>query len=505
LITNDDDQRKQNEQLIKILQRNSLLYTPVQKPASNRSGNVTGNECRCTRSMENFVETALKQFRRRKHLQDYRFVILFFLSASLIQYSSLHTKWRKLDERLEIINYDDTNGVFRNDEQKTENEERSIDHLATRTDMGAYDKKRIENNTDFGNVVDSSNFVQINGNESFLWQGAQSRLCTHIKKKRKQLKSQKNLHLNLVIKCGDIDERNQHGNFMIGFYAMKLAAIAFQADFTFRCLESERKDYILWWLQSQKTDATSISTAWTAAPDNEGIHYLVNNTLYTPSQPTPDVACRGMGHVALHYTSEYVRKDMRAMAVKLLPSMKSKGMIIDEVAIHLRCGDIISKNMSPKDKNYGLVQFQAYRKRIPSSIKSIGIVTAPFSEKNRRKQDLGSGHMCRALVLELVDYLESSFPKVKVRVRNNPNETIPEVVSRLILAKYNFCVRSTFCLLPSIASYGTSYVQKGGTAYFVDDVSKVYDNIEMMDEPFLFTRDIRERGFNSTLKWLTES
>jgi hypothetical protein len=48
-------------------------------------------------------------------------------------------------------------------------------------------------------------------------------------------------------------------------------------------------------------------------------------------------------------------------------------------------------------------------------------------------------------------------------------------------------------------------VQKGGVAYFVDDVSKVYDDIEVMDEPFLLTRDIKERGVNSTIKWLTES
>ena len=184
--------------------------------------------------------------------------------------------------------------------------------------------------------------------------------------------------------------------------------------------------------------------------------------------------------------------------------MESKGMTIDEVAIHLRCGDIISGNLSPKDKNYGLVQFQAYRKNIPVTVKSIGIVTAPFSEENRRKQDHGSGEMCRTLVFELVDYLESHFPKAKVRVRNDPNESIPEVVSRLITAEHNFCVRSTFCLLPSIASYGTSYVQKGGTAYFMDDVSKVYDDIVMMDEPFLLNREIREGGFNFTLKWLTE-
>ena len=102
-------------------------------------------------------------------------------------------------------------------------------------------------------------------------------------------------------------------------------------------------------------------------------------TLYTSIPTIPEVACRRMGHAALHYTSEYVGKDMRVMAVELLPSMKSKGMIIDEVVIHLRCRDIINKNMPPKDKNYRLLQFQVDRKRIPPLIKSIGIVTAPFS------------------------------------------------------------------------------------------------------------------------------
>ena len=295
---------------------------------------------------------------------------------------------------------------------------------------------------------------------------------------------------------------------MIGFYAMKVAAMAFQSDFSFRCIEKERKDYMLWWMQSKNTIPATESTPkikWTATPHNKGSDYLVNNDLYTPSQPTTDVACKGMGKVALHYASEYVRKEMRAMADELLPSMESKGMTIDEVAIHLRCGDIISKKMSSKDKNYGLVQFQAYRKNIPPSVESIGIVTAPFSDESRRKQDVGSGEICRTLVYELVDYLESHFPKAEVRVRNSPNESIPEVVSRLILAKHNFCIRSTFCLLPSVASYGMSYVQKGGIAYFIEDISKVYDDVVSMDEPFLLSREIRERDFNSTLKWLTES
>ena len=480
--------------------------------------------------MKNIGEVVVEHVQRTKSLQYYRVVLLFSLSVSLIRYASLHAKWMKVDERVEITISGKPEDIFRSKIEKTEGEENIVEQVATKIHTEIDVKKKREstdgsslyynnsNVTNNGNFVDYTNIVKIEGNESFLWQGAQSRLCTHIKKKRKKQKSQKNLHLFLVTRCGAIDERNQHGNFMLGLYAMKLAAMAFRADFTFRCTEIERKDYLLWWLQSKQigdiapspsslsststSTSTSILSTTSRTEDN---HYSVNYSLYDPPQPTPDVACRGMGHVALHYTSEYVRKDMRAMAKELSSSMNSKGIIVDEVAIHLRCGDIISKNISPKDKNYGLVKFQAYRKRIPSTIKSIGIVTAPFAEKNRRKQDHGSGTICQTLVLRLVDYLQTHFPNTEVRVRNDPNESIPEVVSRLILAKYNFCVRSTFCLLPTIASYGTSYVQKGGAAYFFDDVSKVYDNIHLMDEPFLFARDIRERGFNSTLLWLTES
>jgi hypothetical protein len=369
-----------------------------------------------------------------------------------------------------------------------------------------------------------TNIVNIEDNESFLWRGAQSRLCTHIKKekKRKMIASNKSvvkeIQLVLVIPCRKYHERHQHGNFMLGFYAMKLAAVAYQVDFVFRCDEEEEegKQYLLWWLQSKEVGEERISsfssplstlyTTGTNMTNIENYDYSVNHNLYNPPQPTTDVACRGMGHVALHYTSEYAVKDLRRMAMELLPSMHNKGMIIDEVAIHLRCGDILNpKSISPNDKNYGLIQFQAYRKRIPSTVTSIGIVTAPFEDENRRKQDHGSGLLCQTLVQQLVDYLHTHFPNTTINVRNDPSESIPEVVSRLILAKHNFCVRSTFCLFPSIASYGTSHVQSGGTAYFFDEISKVYNNINLMDEPFLVTHDIKDRGFNSTLQWLTES
>jgi len=344
-------------------------------------------------------------------------------------------------------------------------------------------------------AVDSEDVVVIRGDEAFLWKGAQSRLCKHIKEARKEQKSQKTLRLYLQVPCGIIDQQNTHGNIVIGLYGMKLAAIAFGAEFTFRCEERERKESLLWWLQS-KTDPSETDT---------NRLFVNNNALYDPPLPTTDLACRGFGRAPLHYTSEYVRHDFRAMATELAPSMNSKGIVIDEVAIHFRCGDTLSDSMSPEDTNYGLVQFQAYRKRIPPSADSIGIVTAPFSDTDRRKQDWGSGEMCRTLVSELVDYLRLHFPEARVRIRNDPSETIPEVMTRLILAKHNFCVRSSFCALPSMASYGTSYVQKRGTSCFVEDASGFYEDLQLMDEPFLLTREIHERGFNSTLRWLTES
>ena len=76
------------------------------------------------------------------------------------------------------------------------------------------------------------------------------------------------------------------------------------------------------------------------------------------------------------------------------------------------------------------------------------------------------------------------------------------VLSRLILAQYTFCARSTFCLFPAMASYGESFVQEGGVAYIFDRIVDAYDNIHLMDEPFLRSYEINKRGINHTMKWL---
>jgi hypothetical protein len=209
---------------------------------------------------------------------------------------------------------------------------------------------------------------------------------------------------------------------------------------------------------------------------------------------------KGVGKAALHYTSEIVRRDLRAMATTLAPSFGSSGL--DEVAIHFRCGDILSRNIPRSDNNYGLLQFRSYRKRIPENVTTIGIVTAPLSSAESRSQDRDYAPMCQVIVDRFLHYLMQHFPNATVTVRNDPNESIPQVMSRLILADYTFCVRSTFCLFPAIASYGSSFVLAGGVAYFFDPMVQVYDNIHLMEEDFLKSAEINEKGFQFTLEWL---
>ena len=464
--------------------------------------------------MGNREETSAHQSRERKLRPEFTVLVLLFISVSSILWI------QNLDRQLKIATFDSSHGILRNNtgvairmetvaRNETSAPQPSSSFVGTDNTTLHYEKA-------FDEEEISIHHIQIKGDEAFMWQGAQSRLCKHIKRERKELKKTKKkyrLQLNLFTRCEAIHKRHQHGNFMFGVYAMKIAAMAYAADFSFRCIESEAQDNLFWWLQSGGPTAAAATriesgsrsvSERTTKSDIQASQYLINNTLYNPSRPTSDLACRGMGKVALNYASEYVRRDMRAMAMELLPSMERKGMTIDEVVIHLRCGDIISKRVPATDNNYGLLQFQAYRKNIPPTAKSIGIVTAPFSEKDRRQQDHGSGRVCKTLVLELVDYLKSHFPNAKVRVRNDAKESIPEVVSRLILAQHNFCVRSTFCLLPSIASFGTTFIQQGGAAYFMDDVSEVYDDVQLINEPFLLAHEIEKKGFNATLQWLTE-
>jgi hypothetical protein len=195
--------------------------------------------------------------------------------------------------------------------------------------------------------------------------------------------------------------------------------------------------------------------------------------------------------------------------------------------------------------NYGFVPFSVYRSVLADMIldetttatsTTIGIITAPFDPHHLRRQDAQHATKCQILVETLRDYLESHFPGTsKVSIRNDPSETIPMVLSRLILAdQVSICIRSTFCVFPTLASFAKKRVfLEGGVSYFVSSSSistsknnhqnqrsgesappnedYYYGNeLHLLDSkqtPYLYSHDIQTLGWNASLEWLltTES
>jgi hypothetical protein len=374
----------------------------------------------------------------------------------------------------------------------------------------------VDAKTVIGNTDGEVKKLIIAKNEAFLRNGAQGRLCKHIERTKKEVRkvhssngTQQNIELYAEYSCQKIHEMNRHGNFILGYYGMKLAALAFEYEFEFACSDKPTNvssDYLLWWLQTDRQKRTKYNDYYDK--------YQINRTLFNPPVPPRKLACSGMGKASLQYTGEYARRDLRNMAIALQPSFQAttknnNGMetisTLDEASIHFRCGDVLSSHIPANDKNYGLLQFQAYKKYIPSHVKTIGIVTAPFSVETSRNEDRKYTAKCRKVVERLVSYLQESFPNTTINIRNDPTESIPMVMSRLILSKYTFCVRSTFCLFPAVATFGTSYVQQDGVAYFLNEISQVYDNIRLMKEPFLSSAEINERGLEETVDWLLSS
>jgi hypothetical protein len=337
------------------------------------------------------------------------------------------------------------------------------------------------------------------GVEHYFWRGRQNRLVKLVKQvqRTQQDANDTTILLNLTIRCKRLYDELQlgTGNLVLGFYAMRLAAVTAGVDYTFQCIQSaealeqaKRQGSILSWLQG-----------YYAAPSNR-------NTFspYDPPLPTLNEAARGMGRIPLYYMSEAIRFDLRNMALQMVGPRNNTGRIlnttmmdntplypnvdIDDVAIHFRCGDIMRGFNSDA---YGIVAFDSYRRYISPSTKTIGIVTASFQESSLRSRDQGTTHVCHVLVNALVEYLHYSFPDATITIRNDgPDETLAMAFARLVMANQTFCSPSTFSIFPAIASFGTSYIQQSNLTYFVAPIVQHYHDVKYMDGPLLSAIDI---------------
>lgn len=279
----------------------------------------------------------------------------------------------------------------------------------------------------------------------------------------------------------------------------------------------------------------------------------VNRVSYDPVLPTLKLACKGMGTAPLHYISDKAREDLRRMSLQLLQSKLKQPSLMrnvmtsinldetkqsvlsstttttspsplilstfppelrpllvnskvqwDEVAIHFRCGDILS-NFGSQDTNYGFIKYSAYRTRIHPNVTSIGIITAPFDNPTKLRWEDAAYHKgCQRIVTDFASYLNENFNNATITIRNDPNEGIPIVYSRMVLAQQTFCIRSTFCLFPALASFGQSYFQDGGVAYFIPPTEKVYDNVHLMNASHITSQRIAKLGIDGTISWLRD-
>ena len=153
---------------------------------------------------------------------------------------------------------------------------------------------------------------------------------------------------------------------------------------------------------------------------------------------------------------------------------------VDDAILHFRCGDLVLI----KTKKYGFIKFDTYARPL-SNPRSIGIVTQPFeASKNSRAKDGKSNKKCKLLVGALVDYLQQQFPTTKIRVYNDPDETLALTYARMIMAKQVVAGVSSFGLFPGLTTFGTAHLLP--QLHLHPDLPSLDSRVEILDkEPFL--------------------
>jgi hypothetical protein len=185
-----------------------------------------------------------------------------------------------------------------------------------------------------------------------------------------------------------------------------------------------------------------------------------------------------------------IRSDLRALSQKVVSSAPWLANDLDEATIHLRTGDIARQD----NVLYGMVPFQLYTKLLPRTVKTIGIVTAPFQQA-RPAWGYGDADLNEAVVTAARDYIQKEFPNATVSIRNDDvNETMAMTYVRMVSANWSFCCPSTFCLFPALANIGESYILQsplfGGSPSWIDKVTESFQNIHYVNEPYVLSQKL---------------
>ena len=167
--------------------------------------------------------------------------------------------------------------------------------------------------------------------------------------------------------------------------------------------------------------------------------------------------CRWTGKFLWWELSPSIRKRIAASFVELRQQALTRAGAkpIDDVAIHLRCGDILRTPST----GYGFLPFSAYLTMVPRWATSVGIVTHTTQNMGeevgywKANKDDGTVHTtaaCSVLVHSLKEYLDQKFPKKRVTVHGRESEE--QSMARISSAKVAICGASTFCIWPALVA-----------------------------------------------------
>ncbi|KAG7353328.1 hypothetical protein IV203_009377 [Nitzschia inconspicua] len=363
----------------------------------------------------------------------------------------------------------------------------------------------------FGVIRNGTLIVDVD--ESYLfWDGGSIKLCQLLKNLTltDSLEGKQPVPLALVnatMDCVDHAKNKEgfgQGNWVTAVYASRMAAALAGVDFKFQCTDGQqsRMELLLPWFDQYQT----------ANPKNRSVWP------YTGSRPNEKEACPPKyPFLRIDKMADQIQQDIRRMAVRLIGTRDDSrrhpdvavdddplipGIELDDAVIHFRCGDVMG---GANRYDFGMIRFNEYKKWIPSTTKSIGILTQPFEKERNRRNDSGKADACRQVVYALVDYLQTFAPGAKISIYNNVNETLPLAYARLAMANYSITSLSSFGIFPVIGSFGQGYFQAGnrGVNPFARYLPEFFGNLHMMNADVRPTGQMRNLPVEDLIAWFT--
>mmetsp|Transcript_18410 Transcript_18410/g.27604 ORF Transcript_18410/g.27604 Transcript_18410/m.27604 type:complete len:595 (-) Transcript_18410:896-2680(-) len=354
----------------------------------------------------------------------------------------------------------------------------------------------------------------VNRTDHFFWHVTQTPLCNLLRSmavidtipSAAHVSMPKRPLLNITL-CWDCLQKKfslGEGNWITAFYTTRIAAAAARVDVQIQCNDGRdsQMDMLLPWFETYQP-----------APTEE------NPWPFHGQLPTEFEACSDYYEpVRLDLMIDEIRNDMRKMGVTMFGSRENKShpsvpldqpplvpdIEIEDVAIHLRCGDVMG---GVARSDFGMMQFSEYKKWISKDARTVGIVTQPFEKERNRSLDHDKVDDCRAVTYKLVDYLQDFLPSAKISIHNSVNESLPMTYARLVMADQSFTTLSSFGIFPVIGGFGKGYFQKGngGVNPFSKYLPEIYPGeLIMMDAPVKTAAELRGMDLQSILDWFVE-